>query len=635
MRKQLQALAGNENFVACVVFAISFSVYSTTVCPTVSFTDSGELATVAATLGIAHPTGYPLWTLVSRIAAMIPVGSEPIIRLNIFACILTALAIAMFFKLVLVLLRSLRTFRFKHTDLRADHHLFCVLSGFVSSLTIGFSSTVWAQSTDTEVYALHALLVVITMYYFVSGIEEQLTRPENVSQRLLLFSFCLGLSFTNHMTTILLAPGFLYLFFATVGFDRNAWRLVKLFVPFFLVGLSVYCYLPIRSGAGPLLDWGHPVTLERILWHLTGKQYQVWMFSGSDVVKKQLNYFLRNFPTEFCWIVIPLIIVGVVETIVESRRFLTFAGLLFAGCVSYAVNYDIHDVDSYFLLAYIASGCILGVGVKRFVRWSSSFSLRLRYALPAGILVTMVLPLGQVSLNRLDVDQSKNEQVASFVHNAYSQLEPNAIIFASTWDYLVSPSYYYQAVRKERPDVVIIDEELLKNRTWYPEQLNREYPGILHGLETEVDAFLVQLKKFEAGESFDFNVIERCWNDLLEVFVAKAIRQRPVYVDPRINDVLPAKYARVPQGLFLRLYESGRTAEWKPLNVDLVEGTFQSEVTSDLKRYYAGMFTYHAYWLLTQNRTREAVENIQRALSADPSFVPALNLRARLAGQGH
>jgi hypothetical protein len=40
--------------------AFVFIVYLTTLAPSVVKIDSGELAAVQSTLGIAHPTGYPL-----------------------------------------------------------------------------------------------------------------------------------------------------------------------------------------------------------------------------------------------------------------------------------------------------------------------------------------------------------------------------------------------------------------------------------------------------------------------------------------------------------------------------------------------------------------------------------------------
>ena len=76
---------------ALVVFLVSFVVYLLTLASGVGFIDSGELATVCATLGIAHPTGYPLFTLVGFLFSQLPIASMVIVRLNIMSALFSAL----------------------------------------------------------------------------------------------------------------------------------------------------------------------------------------------------------------------------------------------------------------------------------------------------------------------------------------------------------------------------------------------------------------------------------------------------------------------------------------------------------------------------------------------------------------
>ena len=78
-------------------------VYFTTLAPSVGFIDSGELAAVASTLGVAHPTGYPLFTLIGWMFANVPVGSEEIVRLNAMAAIFCAVGVFLFFLISLAL----------------------------------------------------------------------------------------------------------------------------------------------------------------------------------------------------------------------------------------------------------------------------------------------------------------------------------------------------------------------------------------------------------------------------------------------------------------------------------------------------------------------------------------------------
>jgi hypothetical protein len=78
---------------------LAFILYFITCSPTVNFTDSGELITVAWTGGIAHPPGYPLYTLLGSAFVHLPFG-DPAWRLNILSALFAALAISLFYLLV-------------------------------------------------------------------------------------------------------------------------------------------------------------------------------------------------------------------------------------------------------------------------------------------------------------------------------------------------------------------------------------------------------------------------------------------------------------------------------------------------------------------------------------------------------
>ena len=73
-------------------------VYLFTLSPTVNFLDSGELITVGATAGVAHPPGYPLYTLLVILAAAIPIG-DTAVRVNLVSALGGALAVGLFYAL--------------------------------------------------------------------------------------------------------------------------------------------------------------------------------------------------------------------------------------------------------------------------------------------------------------------------------------------------------------------------------------------------------------------------------------------------------------------------------------------------------------------------------------------------------
>ncbi|MCI0706540.1 MAG: DUF2723 domain-containing protein [Ignavibacteriae bacterium] len=613
----------SENGIAVLLILIVLFVYSTTMSPTVSFVDAGELAAVAVTLGIAHPTGYPLFTLLGRCAAMIPLGAEEIIRLNFLSALLTAVTVGLFFKTSLLLFR-LRLF--SSEDRASKNSTGHFLAAAVGSLVLAFSSTFWSQSTVVEVYSLHIVFLVAATYCFLRGVDAQRYEGGTISRYLVLFAFVLGLGFTNHMTMLLLAPAFLYLYFSVLGWQRESlFRLLRL-TPFFLLGLSAYLYLPIRSSVGPSLDWGHAADLERFLWHVSGKQYRSWMFSSFESAEKQFQFFVNTFPAEFHYGVFAFILIGILAAVNRNGRLFVFLILAFLGCLLYAINYDIHDIESYFLLAYLAIAWFCVLGVNAVHRWiSKKFPERLGWTL----LVLLLLPAVQWWSNNERVDQSENYLVQDYTHSILKSVEPNAFILTYQWDYFFSASYYYQYVRQMRPDVVIIDKELLR-RSWYFIMLERNHPWLIERSRDKVNAFLAELYKFEHGLPLNPEVIEERFNDMINDFIDKAMEERPVYVGNEIEPQFAYAYQRMPEGLLFRLVREGESVSLKPLSLTYRPTPFSNDYTLGIRYLYARMLTMNAALMIEQQQLANADSTLDRALEIDAAFLPALQLREEL-----
>ena len=87
-----------------------FVVYLFTIAPSVVQIDSGELATVQITLGIAHPTGYPLFTLIGFLFSLIPLPFTKIFQMNLLAAIYCSASIGVFVYTVKFVLDNLGLF---------------------------------------------------------------------------------------------------------------------------------------------------------------------------------------------------------------------------------------------------------------------------------------------------------------------------------------------------------------------------------------------------------------------------------------------------------------------------------------------------------------------------------------------
>ena len=224
-------------------FVVPFIVYMITLAPDVTFIDAGELAAVASKLGIAHPTGYPLFTVLGKLFTLLPLGEE-IYMLNFMNAVISSAAVMMFFNLMLMIFRNLKlSDEDENYKSIPDNALLNVSIG--GSLLLAFSKTFWDTANAVEVYSLHTFFLITNIYLFLKAngcIYSGKSGREQCEKNWLLFAFVLGLSFTNHLSTIFLSVGFLYLYFAINGLNRlSLKRILILSIPF-LAGFSFYIY---------------------------------------------------------------------------------------------------------------------------------------------------------------------------------------------------------------------------------------------------------------------------------------------------------------------------------------------------------------------------------------------------------
>jgi hypothetical protein len=148
------------------------------------------------------------------------------------------------------------------------------------------------------------------------------------------------------MTTLLILPGAAYLYFLKYRFSKKSFKsILPMLGIFFSVLFLLYLYLPIRATQSPVINWGNPVDLERFMRHITGNNTGLVIFAQP---RKTLGYFLLHF--EFN-VSLFISLLGCCR-LFEYRRI-----FIFSDCFLYSSvfdKYDINDIDSYFLLAYIS-----------------------------------------------------------------------------------------------------------------------------------------------------------------------------------------------------------------------------------------------------------------------------------------
>jgi hypothetical protein len=534
-------------------FIIPFTLYVLTLAPSVAFTDSGELVAACATLGIAHPTGYPLFIVLGFLWTKIPLPFTLIFKLNLFAAFCTALASLLFFEFAMFLLsviqerqsHSPKETKKKKSKSKSEQTSVAlereslVLIALSASLLFAFSRTIWAQATAIEVYSLHLVMLVLSIRLFLRFTLAKEPQPKDA----LIWAFVLGLGFTNHLTMILLAPAMLYFYFHRFGFTKDAFTRIAIMSVPFVLGLSLYLYLPLRSSMSPDFNWGEVHrSFDKFFYHVSGKQYQIHLFNGNWEPQAKMLFSLLPFELAFVGIV--LAIYGAVRLFQVEKPIAWFLVLLVLGSALYAVNYNVHDADSYFLLTFLALILLAGMGVMFLVQQRKELAT-----------ISLLLPLIAIAINFQHNNKRNETLVVDYTKTMVEPLEPNALVLSAQWDYFCSAFWYLQRFEGLRPDVVMIEKELLR-RTWYVRAVQRQYPEITEKCRSEMEAFLEDLEQFESGKPYNQVRIQTRWIAMLNALIEKNMNERPVYLTTDVLQTEPevaTAYKKVPQGFALRV----------------------------------------------------------------------------------
>ena len=121
-----------------------FAVYASTAVRTVATEDDGLFLLSSYFLGIEHPPGYPLFTLIGHLFGALPFGSVAY-RVHLASALFGALTGAVAW----LCARSLIPGR---------------LPAYLAALGLGLSPVFWSQSVVAEVYTLNTFFFLVVVY---------------------------------------------------------------------------------------------------------------------------------------------------------------------------------------------------------------------------------------------------------------------------------------------------------------------------------------------------------------------------------------------------------------------------------------------------------------------------------------
>jgi hypothetical protein len=178
-----------------LVFLGGLALYWSTLAPSLLPGDAGEFQLVASLLGVAHPPGYPLYTLLGHLFTLLPMG-DLAFRVNLLSAVIGALTLGLVSLAVHQLSRSL-------------------WPGLAAALTLAGATTFWAQATTASIRGLTALFTVLILLLALSydGAQGQSRRRRRLLTALGL-AFGLGISHHGSLGFMALPVG-AYLIAAT------------------------------------------------------------------------------------------------------------------------------------------------------------------------------------------------------------------------------------------------------------------------------------------------------------------------------------------------------------------------------------------------------------------------------------
>ncbi|MGC9361273.1 MAG: protein O-mannosyl-transferase family, partial [Anaerolineae bacterium] len=415
-----------NRWLSLTILAGALALYAATCSRAALAADAGELQIVTNVLGIAHPPGYALYTMLGRLAALVPLGS-PAYRINLFSAMTSALALYVGAELV-------------------RRETGSMVTGLVFATALGLSATFWVQSTTASIRSLVVLLLVLCVDALFRW------RRDPSTQRLAWIGLMFGLGAGHHSSLLLLAPAIVaFVLACEPGLLRSPRRWLGP-LGAFAASLLVWLYLPIRSAMGSPFD-PEPITsvgafLEHVL--ALGFRGDMLHFRTLPELAGRLDVFGQILRLELGWaLVLGCLLGGVLLGRRDWRALLLLGGIWLLNAAS-ALTYRAPQTVEYLLPSYASMLLTLAMGLGG---WQAIGWLRdVRAVVLSGLLV-IALANGAsnwASLRALAEDSTDQRYAESLLNAA-----PEDALVLSNWHHATT-MWYLQTVEGLRPDVKVV-----------------------------------------------------------------------------------------------------------------------------------------------------------------------------------
>jgi hypothetical protein len=470
--------------IAAGLFAIALLSYILTLAPSVValFDDSLEFQLVTYQLGIAHPTGYPLYTLLGKLFTLLPIGNVAY-RVNLMSAVFGAGAVALLYLLILrlMLLRKEAT-----QTLTGEMSLISFwvkqAGAVIGALLFSVGLIFWQQATVAEVYTLNAFFVVALLYA-----ASHLSPQDTDRRKLMGLAFLAGLALTHHRTSLLLLPAlavYLLLIYGRRIFDLRTGLFMLLAG---LLPLLLYLYLPWRGHVGSL-DGTYENNWAGFWRQVSASGYGSFIFDNPFDQERDFAFYWNLLADQF-YTTVPGFI-GLVYLFRTGRyKILALTGIPFLTYFTFNIFYKVADIAVFFIPVFLIWAVWSGMGATFLLGTTATLNYK-QWRLPVtslflAVFIFMIFQLFRG--NRLVLAQSYSWRIHDYgidiLQQPFPPAEKPAIVGILGEMTLIR---YFQQTENRRPDLETVAADLEADRLAAVENLlaegksvylTRELPG--------------------------------------------------------------------------------------------------------------------------------------------------------------
>jgi len=404
---------------AILAAALPFIVYLMTLERKLIGGDTAVYALQVTEMSIMVPTGYPVFSMLEKLFTFIPIG-DVAYRLNFFSAVFGALTILFLFLSINRLVKN-------------------AFVSFVSSMIFAFMIPFWEIANRLEFDTLQTFFIALLFF-------SALLYDENKNRKYLyFFSFCLGLSLTNHPLVFFLVPAVvLYVIIINPTIFKNA-KAIFISILYFILPLMSYLYLPIRS----LQGYGTLYTPLKLLLYVTGRYATGEVHGGSfgdkdiSIIIKVIKDYLGMIHETYGILLLVVALIGFIILIRKNIRFALCTFLLVIVNIVFPPLYAGHALRNYLLYSmivfsfYIASGLLFILNgiillFKKSLKGRKELRIDkiLKYLTVAATgLFFIFIPCGLVIENYPFLDHSETSYVYKFWDEAFGNMESNSRVY--------------------------------------------------------------------------------------------------------------------------------------------------------------------------------------------------------------